>query len=125
GRRPALVCLRHPRLRGGDRLARGRGRGGGGGPPARLAVRSQAGAVARRTRRSARRMSTMRAAVFCGDGRVELRQVTRPVPAREEVCVRLEGCGVCASNLPVWSGKPWFDYPLVPGAPGHEGWGEV
>lgn len=70
-------------------------------------------------------MSTMRAAVFCGDGRVELRQVTRPVPAREEVCVRLEGCGVCASNLPVWSGKPWFDYPLVPGAPGHEGWGEV
>jgi 2-desacetyl-2-hydroxyethyl bacteriochlorophyllide A dehydrogenase len=70
-------------------------------------------------------MSMMRAAVFCGDGRVELQQVARPVPAREEVCVRLEGCGVCASNLPVWSGKPWFDYPLVPGAPGHEGWGEV
>ncbi|MBN8726366.1 MAG: zinc-binding dehydrogenase [Xanthomonadales bacterium] len=70
-------------------------------------------------------MSTMRAAVFCGDGRVELQEVARPVPARDEVCVRLEGCGVCASNLPVWSGKPWFDYPLVPGAPGHEGWGEV
>lgn len=39
--------------------------------------------------------------------------------------MRLEGCGVCASNLPVWEGRPWFTYPLSPGAPGHEGWGTV
>jgi threonine dehydrogenase-like Zn-dependent dehydrogenase len=32
---------------------------------------------------------------------------------------------VCGSNLPVWDGRPWFDYPLPPGAPGHEGWGHV
>ena len=70
-------------------------------------------------------MSTMQAAVLCGDARVELRSTARPVPAPNEVCVRLEGCGVCASNLPVWSGQPWFQYPLAPGAPGHEGWGEV
>jgi threonine dehydrogenase-like Zn-dependent dehydrogenase len=25
----------------------------------------------------------------------------------------------------VWEGRPWFDYPLAPGAPGHEAWGEV
>ena len=37
----------------------------------------------------------------------------------------MEGCGVCGSNLPVWEGKPWFTYPLEPGAPGHEGWGIV
>jgi threonine dehydrogenase-like Zn-dependent dehydrogenase len=37
--------------------------------------------------------------------------------------VRLEGCGVCASSLPLWEGRPWFRYPLEPGAPGHEGWG--
>lgn len=37
----------------------------------------------------------------------------------------LEGCGVCGSNLPVWEGREWFTYPLPPGAPGHEGWGEV
>lgn len=48
-----------------------------------------------------------------------------PSPAAGEVRVRLEGCGVCGSNLPVWEGRPWFSYPLNPGAPGHEGWGRV
>jgi NADPH2:quinone reductase len=46
-------------------------------------------------------------------------------PAAGEVRVRLEGCGVCASNLPLWQGRPWFSYPLNPGAPGHEGWGAI
>lgn len=46
-------------------------------------------------------------------------------PGPGEVRVRLEGCGVCGSNLPVWEGRPWFNYPLSPGAPGHEGWGVV
>lgn len=39
--------------------------------------------------------------------------------------IRVVGCGVCGSNLPVWEGRPWFDYPLTPGSPGHEGWGRV
>ena len=39
--------------------------------------------------------------------------------------MRLRGCGVCGSNLPVWEGRDWFRYPLEPGAPGHEGWGVV
>lgn len=39
--------------------------------------------------------------------------------------MRLEGCGVCGSNLCVWEGRPWFRYPLQPGAPGHEGWGRI
>ena len=46
-------------------------------------------------------------------------------PGPGEVRIRLEGCGVCGSNLPVWEGRPWFTYPLSPGAPGHEGWGAV
>jgi threonine dehydrogenase-like Zn-dependent dehydrogenase len=41
------------------------------------------------------------------------------------VLVRLEGCGVCASNIPPWQGKPWFNYPMAPGALGHESWGRV
>jgi threonine dehydrogenase-like Zn-dependent dehydrogenase len=49
----------------------------------------------------------------------------RPTPGPGEVRVRLQGCGICASNLPVWAGQPWFQYPLAPGAPGHEGWGEI
>jgi len=54
-----------------------------------------------------------------------LTRVRVPAPAPGQVRVRLEGCGVCASNLPVWEGRPWFDYPLEAGAPGHEGWGTV
>jgi threonine dehydrogenase-like Zn-dependent dehydrogenase len=48
-----------------------------------------------------------------------------PEPATGQVRVRIEGCGVCASSLPVWEGRPWFDYPRPAGSPGHEGWGIV
>jgi len=68
---------------------------------------------------------TMHAAVFCGSGRIEVRPQPIPEPAPNELRVRLEGCGVCSSNLPVWAGQPWFEYPLAPGMPGHEGWGEI
>jgi threonine dehydrogenase-like Zn-dependent dehydrogenase len=70
-------------------------------------------------------MSAMHAAVFEGGGRVALERRPRPEPRPDEVRVRIEGCGVCASNLPVWSGRPWFEYPFDAGAPGHEGWGEI
>jgi threonine dehydrogenase-like Zn-dependent dehydrogenase len=69
--------------------------------------------------------ASMHAAVLCGAGRSETRRTPRPQPAAHEVCVRMEGCGVCASSLPVWSGRPWFEYPQAPGSPGHEGWGEI
>ena len=48
-----------------------------------------------------------------------------PEPASGEVLVRVEGCGVCGSSRPLWEGRPWFEYPLEPGAPGHEGWGTI
>jgi threonine dehydrogenase-like Zn-dependent dehydrogenase len=66
-----------------------------------------------------------RAAVFTGDCRVEHQIVPVPQPEPKQVRVRLEGCGVCASNLPVWEGRPWFQYPIAAGAPGHEGWGVI
>jgi len=47
------------------------------------------------------------------------------VPEPGQVRVKLEGCGVCGSNLPVWEGRPWFVYPRDAGSPGHEGWGRV
>jgi threonine dehydrogenase-like Zn-dependent dehydrogenase len=47
------------------------------------------------------------------------------MPSAGEVLLRVEGCGVCGSNLPKWEGRPWFAYPSEPGNPGHEGWGRV
>jgi threonine dehydrogenase-like Zn-dependent dehydrogenase len=67
----------------------------------------------------------MQAAVLTGPRKFEVREVRRPDPSPGEVRVRLEGCGVCSSNLPTWEGMPWSQYPTEPGALGHEGWGWV
>jgi threonine dehydrogenase-like Zn-dependent dehydrogenase len=67
----------------------------------------------------------MRAAVFAGPRRIEIAEVAVPRPGLGEVLVRLEGSGVCGSNLVPWQGREWFTYPFSPGAPGHEGWGVV
>ncbi len=67
----------------------------------------------------------MRAAVLAGPGRVRLDEVARPVPWAGQVRVRMEGCGVCASNLTPWAGPEWMRFPTEPGALGHEGWGVV
>lgn len=67
----------------------------------------------------------MQAAVLTGPRKFELREVRQPDPSRGELRVRLEGCGVCSSNLPTWEGMPWSQYPTEPGALGHEGWGHV
>ncbi|HEU4698790.1 MAG TPA: zinc-binding dehydrogenase [Gemmatimonadales bacterium] len=70
-------------------------------------------------------VTTMRAAVVAAPGAVTLAAPPLPEPGPGEVRVRLEGSGVCGSNLPLWEGRPWFQYPTEPGAPGHEGWGVV
>jgi threonine dehydrogenase-like Zn-dependent dehydrogenase len=72
-----------------------------------------------------RTAATMRAAVIKKPGEVEIREVALPHPRVNEIRVKLEGCGVCASNIPPWEGREWFHYPLKPGQLGHEGWGVV
>jgi threonine dehydrogenase-like Zn-dependent dehydrogenase len=69
--------------------------------------------------------SQMQAAVLVGPNHVQLSAVDIPVPKEGEVRVRVEGCGVCGSNLAPWEGRAWFKYPFAPGEPGHEGWGQV
>lgn len=64
-------------------------------------------------------------AVLAAPGRIEVQPFTPRKPEAGEVLVRLEGCGVCASNLAPWAGAEWFEYPFPPGEPGHEGWGVV
>lgn len=67
----------------------------------------------------------MTAAVLAAPRETRTLRGPLPEPGDGEVLVRVEGCGVCGSNVPVWEGRPWFEYPLPPGAPGHEGWGVV
>jgi threonine dehydrogenase-like Zn-dependent dehydrogenase len=56
---------------------------------------------------------------------MEMTNVAVPEPGTGEVRVRLEGCGVCASNVEPWEGQPWSSFPGEPGGMGHEGWGVV
>ncbi|HJW92983.1 MAG TPA: zinc-binding dehydrogenase [Thermoanaerobaculia bacterium] len=67
----------------------------------------------------------MKAAIIAASRNLRVVDSPKAEPAGHQIRVRLEGCGVCASNLPVWEGRPWFSYPLESGAPGHEGWGVV
>lgn len=69
--------------------------------------------------------SQMRAVVITGPQAMRIETVAKPEPGPREARVKLEGCGVCGSNLPPWEGRPWFKYPLQPGEPGHEGWGII
>jgi threonine dehydrogenase-like Zn-dependent dehydrogenase len=68
---------------------------------------------------------TMRAAVLVGAGKLKIDEVPIPELGRGQVRIRLEGCGVCASNLTPWEGPNWMQFPTEPGALGHEGWGTV
>ncbi len=67
----------------------------------------------------------MKAAVLTGPGEVVIENVPVPEPGEGEVRIRLEGCGVCASNLTPWDGPEWMAFPTPPGDLGHEGWGIV
>ena len=67
----------------------------------------------------------MRAAVITGPGKIEIKNIPFAEPGQREVRVRLEGCGVCTSNLTPWAGPDWMTFPTEPGGLGHEGWGRV
>lgn len=67
----------------------------------------------------------MHACVIATPGRAAVENLEPPKPGQGEVLLRLEGSGVCASSLPLWEGRSWFEYPQPAGAPGHEGWGRV
>jgi threonine dehydrogenase-like Zn-dependent dehydrogenase len=67
----------------------------------------------------------MKAAVVTGAGRIEIDNFPLPIPAKNQVRIKLEGCGVCASNLGPWAGPEWMNFPTEPGGLGHEGWGVI
>ena len=71
------------------------------------------------------RRTQMMAAIVTEPGKIAVQAHPLPEPGRGQVRVRLEGCGVCASNLGPWAGPNWMTFPTEPGGLGHEGWGYV
>lgn len=68
---------------------------------------------------------TAPAAMLVAPRKFRLVPEVRPEPKAGQILIRIEGCGVCASSLPSWQGRDWFEYPFNPGELGHEGWGIV
>jgi 2-desacetyl-2-hydroxyethyl bacteriochlorophyllide A dehydrogenase len=67
----------------------------------------------------------MLAAILARPRHWEMVQAEKPSPSPGQMRIRVLGCGVCGSNLPLWQGRSWFTYPVDPGSPGHEAWGVV
>jgi threonine dehydrogenase-like Zn-dependent dehydrogenase len=67
----------------------------------------------------------MKAAALVAPRTFRIERASLPEPGPGQVRIRLDGCGVCGSNLTAWEGRPWFKYPLAPGELGHEGWGRI
>lgn len=66
-----------------------------------------------------------RAAIIEAPKKVSIKHLDLPEPGDDEVRIKVNGCGLCASNIPVWEGREWFNYPIPAGNPGHEAWGIV
>lgn len=78
-----------------------------------------------RDNKAANHRGMMKAAVVTGAGQMQVDTVAIPEPKPGEILIRLEGTGVCASNLGPWAGPDWMQFPTDPGGLGHEGWGVV
>lgn len=67
----------------------------------------------------------MRTAILTEPRRFTVRSTEIPEPGEGEVRLRVRGCGVCGSDLGPWRGLPGLEYPMPPGAPGHEVYGVI
>jgi len=67
----------------------------------------------------------MIAAVLTHPKTFKLQNAPIPEIKDNDIRIRVEGCGVCSSSIPLWEGREWFQYPQGIGSPGHEGWGRV
>jgi threonine dehydrogenase-like Zn-dependent dehydrogenase len=67
----------------------------------------------------------MRAAILSQPKKFELKDLPPPLIQQNQIKIKVEGCGICTSSIPLWQGRDWFNYPQEPGSPGHEGWGTV
>jgi 2-desacetyl-2-hydroxyethyl bacteriochlorophyllide A dehydrogenase len=65
----------------------------------------------------------MKAAVFTGPGRIEIRELPTPVPGPQEALVRVLGCGVCGTDVHIYRGEVTDARPPV--VLGHETFGRI
>lgn len=65
---------------------------------------------------------TAKVAMLTGARRIEVKEFPMPEVGDNDILVRVEGCGVCGTDVHEWKGDP---FGLIPVVLGHEGTGEV
>lgn len=63
-----------------------------------------------------------KAAVLTGLKKIEVKEFPIPQIKDDEILVKVEGCGVCGTDVHEWKGDP---FGLIPVVLGHEGTGEI
>ena len=66
--------------------------------------------------------NTARLAYLTGAKNIEIKEVPIPAVGDNEILVKVEGCGICGTDVHEWKGDP---FGLIPVVLGHEGTGEV
>ena len=66
--------------------------------------------------------ASARIAMLTGERKIEVKEVPIPAVGDDEILVKVEGCGVCGTDVHEWKGDP---FGLIPVVLGHEGTGEV
>jgi threonine dehydrogenase-like Zn-dependent dehydrogenase len=79
----------------------------------------------RRAARLGQAAGSQQAVHLVGQQLTRVRSVVVVLPGYQQVRVKVQGCGISTSHLPIWEGRPWYRYPLEAGAPGQEGWGFI
>ncbi len=64
----------------------------------------------------------MKALVFPGVEQAEVQEVPVPSPAEHEVLVKVKASGICGTDLHMYEGEFWAEFPVIPG---HEFAGEI
>lgn len=65
---------------------------------------------------------TARVAMLTGPKKIEVKEYPIPPLGDDDILVKVEGCGVCGTDVHEWKGDP---FGLIPVVLGHEGTGEI
>ena len=66
--------------------------------------------------------NTAKVAMLTGTKKIEVKEFPIPTLEDDDILVKVEGCGVCGTDVHEWKGDP---FGLIPVVLGHEGTGEI